>query len=308
MPVQITSIKSHFPNKFETLNSITKNSSNRKKLISATGINKRYISSKNENVITLSVKSARKLLSKKIKNQIGFLFFVSQTSPYKFPSVSCILQHELNLPKNIFTTDINMGCSGYIHALKLANSFILSNNKKYGLIICSDTYTKYISKNNKSCRPIFSDASTATLLKITKKNSLKSFDFGVDGRGYKDLILSENSNNMYMNGAKIAIFTLKEIPVFIEKFMKKNKIEKKNIKYFALHQASKFVCEKIRKKIDLDKRYFLNNFHKFGNTVGSSIPLLLQEAIERKMLKKNDTIIACGFGVGLSWGVVEIKW
>ena len=81
--------------------------------------------------------------------------------------------------------------------------------------------------------------------------------------GIKDLILSENSNNMYMNGAKIAIFTLKEIPVFIEKFMKKNKIEKKNIKYFALHQASKFVCEKIRKKIDLDERYFLNNFHKF---------------------------------------------
>ena len=63
MPVQITSIKSHFPDKIETLSSITKNSSNRKKLISATGINKRYISSKKtENVITLSVKSARKLL------------------------------------------------------------------------------------------------------------------------------------------------------------------------------------------------------------------------------------------------------
>ena len=139
-------------------------------MISATGINKRYISSKNENVITLSVKSARKLLNEKIKKQIGFLFFVSQTSPYKFPSVYCILQNELNLPKNIFATDINMGCSGYIYALKLANSFISTNNKKYGLIICSDTYTKYISKNNKSCRPIFSDASTATLLKITKKN------------------------------------------------------------------------------------------------------------------------------------------
>ena len=78
MPVQITSIKSHFPVKTETLNSITKNSLNRKKLISATGINKRYISSKNENVITLSVKSARKLLNEKIKKQIGFLFFVSQ--------------------------------------------------------------------------------------------------------------------------------------------------------------------------------------------------------------------------------------
>ena len=69
MPVQITSIKSHFPVKIETLSSITKNNLNRKKLISATGINKRYISSKTENVITLSIKSARKLLSKKLKNK-----------------------------------------------------------------------------------------------------------------------------------------------------------------------------------------------------------------------------------------------
>ena len=87
-----------------------------------------------------------------------------------------------------------------------------------------------------------------------------------------------------------------------------NLLNQNNIKYFALHQASKYVCEKIREKINLDKKYFLNNFHKFGNTVSSSIPLLLQEAMERKKLKKNDTIIACGFGVGLSWGVVEIKW
>ena len=199
-------------------------------------------------MITLSIKSARKLLSKKIKKQIGFLFFVSQTSPYKFPSVSCILQNELNLPKNIFATDINMGCSGYIYALKLMNSFISTNNKKYGLIICSDTYTKYISKNNKSCRPIFSDASTATLLKITKKNSLKSFEFGVDGRGYKDLILSENSNNMYMNGAKIAIFTLKEIPVFIEKFLKKNKIKKILNILLYIKQANLFV-KRLEKKL-----------------------------------------------------------
>jgi 3-oxoacyl-[acyl-carrier-protein] synthase-3 len=307
MSFRINSIKSYLPKKKETLESLSSRHFNKKKLLLATGINDRFISSENENVITLSIKSAKKILNTKIKKQLGFLFFVSQTSPYKFPSVSCILQHELNLPKDIFAVDINMGCSGYIYALKLANSFA-HEKKKYGLIICSDTYTKYIDKNNKSCRPIFSDASTTTLLESSKKSFFKSFDFGVDGGGQKDLILSNSSNNMFMNGAKLAIFTLNVIPDFINNFIKENKIQKKKIKFFLLHQASKFVCEKIRQKLNFDKKYFLNNYNKFGNTVSSSIPLLLQEAMNRKKIKKNDIIIACGFGVGLSWGAVEIKW
>lgn len=304
MGLKIVSIKSSFPSKYKNLNS-----EKYKKTIQATGINKRYLSSEKENVISLSIKSAKKVLNDKLKKRISFLLFVSQTSPYKFPSISCILQNELNLPKNIYAVDINMGCSGYIYALKLARSLEnLNNNGKFGLIICSDTYTKYIEKNNKSCEPIFSDASTATLLKISKKNQFQAFDFGVDGSGYKSLLLKENSKNMFMDGAKVAIFTIKEIPQFIKKFLLKNKLNNKNIKYIALHQASKYVCDKIKNKLKFKNYFFLKNYDKYGNTVSSSIPLLLKDCIDKKKLKKNNIIIACGFGVGLSWGIVKIKW
>lgn len=304
MGFQIVSIKSSLPKKVETFSLIRRN-----KTINVTGINKRYKSSLNEDVISLSFKSAQKVINKKIKKKIGFLLFVTQTSPFKFPSISCILQHKLGLPKNIFAVDINMGCSGYIYALKLAESLKnLDNKKKYGLIICSDTYTKYISKNNKSCRPIFSDASTTTLLKISKRNQIQDFDFGVDGSGFKNLYLKENSQNMFMDGPKVAIFTIKEIPKFIEKFLKKNKLKKTSVKYFVLHQASKYVCDVIKNKLGLSKKFFVNNYQNYGNTVSSTIPLLLEDCMKRKKIKKKDIIILCGFGVGLSWGIVKIKW
>ena len=111
-----------------------------------------------------------------------------------------------------------------------------------------------------------------------------------------------------MNGAKIAIFTLNKIPNFIKNFLDKNKINKHEIKLLALHQASKYVCEKIQKKLNLNNKIFYNNFQKYGNTVSASIPLLLENAFKEKKLKKNDIILACGFGVGLSWGIVKIKW
>ena len=303
MGLKIISITSSFPAKFEKFPKIFD------RTIKTTGIRKRFTSSNSEDIINLSVKSAKKILNKDLKKKISFLLFVTQTSPFKFPSASCIIQNKLGLPNDIFAVDINMGCSGYIYALKLANSLEkLNNKKKYGLIICSDTYTKYIQKGNNSCRPIFSDASTVTLLKISNQNQFKSFDFGVDGSGYKSLLLKEKSNNMFMDGAKVAIFTIKQIPVFLKNFMKNNNLKIKNINYFAIHQASKYVCDKIKEKLDIDENKFLKNYDKYGNTVSSTIPLLLKDCLDKKKFKKNDTIIACGFGVGLSWGVVQIKW
>ncbi len=304
MGFKIHSVTSHFPKKTENINFLK--FGDKKKIFNATGINKRFVSGPNEDVITLSIKSAKKIISKQIKKKIGFLLFVSQTSPYKFPSVSCILQEKLGLSKDIFATDINMGCSGYIHALKIANSLNKINNKEYGLIICSDTYTKYISTNNKSCKPIFSDASTSTLLKFTKREFLSAFSFGVNGKGYNSLILGNDDKEMFMDGSKIAIFSMNEIPIFIKNFVTNNKIKK--VKYFLLHQASRYVCEKIRLKMGATKDKFLTNYHKFGNTVSSTIPLLLKEAISKKKIKRGDILIACGFGVGLSWSIVKIKW
>jgi len=311
MGIEILSIKSSFPKKIETIKdlSIKNKFWDINKIYYSTGINKRFVSSDDENVISLSIKSAKKIITKKNKDKIGFVLFVTQTSPFKLPSVSCLIQHKLGLPNNIFATDINMGCSGFIYALKLAESLVnINKSKQLGLIICSDTYTKYISKNNRSCRPIFSDSSASILVGKSKNNNIGPFDFGVDGSGFSDLLLKDNSNNIFMNGPKIALFTLKKIPFIINSFIKKNKISKEKIKLMALHQASKYIYEQLKKRIDINQEKFIKNFDNIGNTVSSSIPLLLEKANKEKKIKKGDTIIACGFGVGLSWGIVKIKW
>jgi len=310
MGLEIISIKSSFPKKTESLENLSKfkNKTSLKKIFLSTGINKRYVSSKEEDVISLSIKSSKKLINSKNKKKIGFLLFVTQTSPYKLPSAACIIQDKLKLPQDIFAIDINMGCSGFIYALKLAESLLKKSRKNLGLIVCSDTYTKFISKNNTSCKPIFSDASTTTLLGFSKKKHFEAFGFGVDGNGYQDLYLKENSKEMFMNGAKIALFTLKEIPIFLINFFKKNRINKSKIKFLVMHQASKYIFEKLKNKLNLKNSIFLKNYQKVGNTISSSIPLLLKEIIDKKKIKKGDNLVACGFGVGLSWGAVKIKW
>jgi len=309
MGVKILGIEYFLPVKTETLLDLGVNNKKkrRNRVFEATGINKRHISDNKEDSIQLGLKSAIKILKKFDRSKIDFLIFVSQTSPYKLPSAACILQDKLSLRKNIMAFDINQGCSGFIYALDVAKNLMKGNkNYKHGLIVLSDTYTKFISKNNTSCKPIFSDASSSVLIKKTSKEFLGSSEFGTDGSGAMSLKLL--NNEIYMDGAKIAIFSLSRIPMFIKSFLKNNKINNKKLKLLALHQASKYVCDKIKYKLNLPNKKFYFNYSRIGNTVSSSIPIVLKDCDKKKTIKNNDTVVACGFGVGLSWGITQIKW
>jgi 3-oxoacyl-[acyl-carrier-protein] synthase-3 len=246
------------PNK-ENLDNLLRDNPNWdiKRIYSKTGVKNRYISKKNEDIISLSIKSANKVFKNFNKNKINFLIFVTQTSNYKFPSLACVLQNKLNLRTDIQAFDINMGCSGFIYALNLGEKIINSGQAKNGLIICSDVYTKYISKNNSSCRPLFSDASSAIILSKSNYDSIKKYTFGTDGGGALDLNLKENSNDIIMNGANVALFAIKRVPESIKEILKKTNNKINNIHKFIFHQASKYVLDNIYRILKI------NNAHVF---------------------------------------------
>ena len=129
-----------------------------------TGINNRFISSEKETVIEISIKAINKILKKFPKKNIDFLILVSQTSNYRIPTSACIIQNKLGLRKDIIAFDINLGCSGFIYALRMASSLIESKQVNNGLIVCADTYTKHISKTNTACRGKYRPFIISTLI------------------------------------------------------------------------------------------------------------------------------------------------
>ncbi len=308
--VKIKSIEYSLPKKVEYLADLKKDNPDWdvKKIYSATGIKKRYVSDEKEDIISLSIKSAKKIFKNFSRKKIDFLIVVTQTSEYKLPSASCILQNQLKLRNDIKAFDINMGCSGFIYGLNIASNLIKNNEGKNGLIICTDVYTKFIKKKNRSCRPIFSDASSSILISADKKNYIGPFQFGTDGKGAFDLSLKDGNENIYMNGSKVALFSIKRVPESINKLLYKIKKNKNTIDKFIFHQASKYVLDKIYKNMKLDKSKIFQNYKDYGNTVSASIPIALKLASKKKYLKNKDQVILTGFGVGLSWGSVFVKW
>lgn len=279
---------------------------NIEEVLKKTGIKNVYTSNEKEDVLNLSIKSCKKTLKNFDKSKIDCVIAVTQTAKQKLPSVSCMIQDQLNLRKNIIAFDIGLGCSGFVYGLSVINSLLSSNTVKTVLFVCGDTYSKFLDKKNRTCRTVFSDAASSCVVqKINSKKNVE-FSFLTDGSGATDLI--EINKNIVMKGSNIFHFTTKNIPHIFDNILRKNKLKKGNIDQFVFHQASKLVIDKLIEILKLDKNKVFRNYDKIGNTVSSSIPIVLENLEKNNILKKNQKVMLIGFGVGLSAAATIINW
>jgi len=227
---------------------------------------------------------------------IEFLCVCTQNGDYQLPQTSAILQSKLGILKNCAAFDISMGCSGYVYSLHIAKSFMESNGLKKGLLFTSDPYSNIIDTNDKSTDLIFGDGATVTLLTENSVFDVKNGAFETDGSRFDHLII-RNNELLVMNGRGIFEFVMKEVPPIVDKCLETNGFKKEDIDLFLFHQASKFVIDSLcrRMKLEPEKTPFV--IKDYGNTISSSIPMILRDYLE-DTTKKN--ILICGFGVGLS--------
>jgi 3-oxoacyl-[acyl-carrier-protein] synthase III len=278
---------------------------NYNKIIKITGIKNTFNVSNKEDIISLSVKAAKKIIK---NDKIDVLILITQTPKFNIPPNSYIIQKKLKLSNNCLVFDLNLGCSGYVYGLKIAQSLFVDKKINKILIITADNYSRYTKKLN--VKVLFSDAATATLLQRSDQNC--NFEFYSNGNDYMHLSQTYSNyeksitdNNLNMDGNKIFNFSLNDVPNLMKKFIKKNNIDNKKIDYILLHQASRVVNENLARKMKIDKGKFLNNYINYGNTVSSSIPILIAQNI--KKLRGKKTLI-CGFGVGLSAAVCNYEF
>jgi 3-oxoacyl-[acyl-carrier-protein] synthase-3 len=289
-----------------------------------TGIKTRHLASDNETALDLAVLAAQKLFNEKNIDPllIDGLIFVTQSPDYILPTTACILQNQLNLKTNLMGFDINLGCSGFVYGLATSISLIESGMAKNMLLICADTYTKYIRRDDRTCRPIFSDGASAILISQTSKSNAEigPFIFGTDGAGEKNLIVQNSAARkigdahslghsfLHMDGAKILMFTMSAIPKLVDQTLLEAGIELEEVDLFIFHQASKIVLENISRKLKISKSKLYSNIENIGNTVSSTIPIALKDAFDEGRIKNGDRVFIAGFGVGYSWGATIIRW
>lgn len=233
-------------------------------------------------------------------SDIGALFVVTQSSDYQLPSLACEIHRRLNLPPSTLAVDINQGCSGFVQALAISVALLPEHEKI--LVLCVDKYRSKLRAGDRSTESVFSDAASATLickggnLAVTRQSHL------TDGNGRR-FLSQKIGEHLTMAGADVFLWTRSKVARQIQSAISEESAVGRRPHTVVLHQASKLVVETIRDVLPADIGC-PSDVARYGNTVSSTIPILLANAPE--VLNRSGTTLLAGFGVGLSSSVIAV--
>lgn len=230
------------------------------------------------------------------KEEIEVIIVVTQNPDKNIPHTSALLHDKLDLPESCAAFDISLGCSGFVYGLSVILSFMESNNLTKGLLFTCDPYSKIIDQSDKNTALLFGDAASVSYITEKPKFKCGKFTFGTIGKEWNNLVCENNV--LSMNGRGIFNFAAKYIPVDFKNLCEKNNIEPEMIDKFIFHQGSKYIVDTLTRRLRIEESKVIYDIMEYGNTVSSSIPIILEKFLDDKSTK---SILISGFGVGLSW-------
>lgn len=304
----------------------------REMLVKTVGVHTRHVAEQGTSTSDLCIASAEKLIAELgwQKQEIELLIFISQSRDYIIPSTSGIIQHKLGLPTSCIAYDIGLGCSGWVYGVSAMASMMQAGGLKKGLLLVGDISTLTASYRDKSTYPLFGDAATATAFAYDEAAAPMHFNLQSDGSGFDAIIIPDggmrnfvskksfdykkqgdgiyrNRFQIALNGIEVFNFALREVVPNIKTLLQHLEKNTADFDYFVFHQANLLMNETLRKMLKLDKEKVPYSIQEFGNTSSASIPLTMVSRLSGQLRGQKTKLLACGFGVGLSWGSVAME-
>lgn len=253
-----------------------------------------------EETSDLCAAAVRNLLAKNPElklNAIEALVVVTQNGDAEgLPHTSAIAQHKIGLPSHVACFDVSLGCSGFVYGLYVLKGFMEAAGLKNGILVTADPYSKIMDRTDRPTTLLFGDAATATWIGSDPVWTLGPSSFGTDGSGAEYLVVKDG--HFHMNGRQVLGFANSNVIPQMEEVLSKAGMTLDEVEAIFLHQGSGAIVELLTKKLGENGHKAVRDLCGAGNTVSSTIPLLLERyAFESKF----DSLVMSGFGVGLSW-------
>ncbi|HSU79082.1 MAG TPA: beta-ketoacyl-ACP synthase III [Candidatus Angelobacter sp.] len=273
-----------------------------------TGIQERRIADEHTNTSDMAYEAAKEALEKAelTAADIDLILVATVTPDYGFPSVASLIQDKLKAT-NAAAMDLSAACAGFIYGVVTAKQFIENKVYKNVLVVGVEKLSKITNWEDRNTAVLFGDAAGAAIIgTVSEGKGILSFELGSDGSKAKELF--QDGSHIYMNGREVFKFAVRQMGESAVNVVEKAGLTKEDIDYLIPHQANIRIMEASRQRLDLPDEKMIKTVHKYGNTSSSSIPLALCDALEEGKIKENDLLVLVGFGGGLTWGALTLRW
>lgn len=293
-------------------------------ILERTGIKERHIAAPEQATSDQALIAARKALEDAgiEAEQLDCIIVATETPDTKFPSTACFLQDLLGA-KDAAAFDLSAGCSGFVYSLSVANSMITSGLYKHILIVGAETLSRIMNWKDRNTCVLFGDGAGAAVVgEVPEGYGILSVEMGADGSGGKFLqmpaggsrkpasheTVDNNEHYIFMDGSEVFKFAVKIMASASKKVMDKAGISSEEVDLIIPHQANTRIISASAKRLHVPEEKVFVNVDRYGNTSAASVPIALCEARQQGLVKKDDKIVFVGFGAGLTWAAVAMKW
>ena len=277
------------------------------------GVQSRRWANDGQSTVDLCIAAARALPGEEALDNIDLLIVALQTPTKVLPAAAFEIHGRLGLNTDCACMTISAGCTGFTDSLALAFDLLVVRNQSRALVLVGDTLSKVLDRNDRATAMIFGDAACATLVEHNRELNTDCYvaAAGTRSDGFKAISLDWPNKDfepkLYMKGMDVFNFTVDVASFAMEKMaslwsVKYDPIDK--FDNYLIHQANNMVTSKFREKMNIDAGKMPSNLELFGNTSGSTIPLLICSEHALGSFVANKRVLLLGFGVGLAWSAI----
>ncbi|MFS0671991.1 beta-ketoacyl-ACP synthase III [Ornithinibacillus sp. 179-J 7C1 HS] len=240
-------------------------------------------------------------------DELDLILVATVTPDTPFPSVSCMLQEKLGA-WNAAAMDVSAACAGFMYGMITAKQFIETKVYKNILVVGAEKLSKVTDWSDRNTCVLFGDGAGAAVMgEVSEGKGILSFELGANGSGGKHLY-QKDDGFITMNGREVFKFAVRQMPESSLSVLEKAGLQKEDVDYLIPHQANIRIMEAARERLDISEERMAKVITKYGNNSSASIPMALSESVRDGKIKENDCIVLVGFGAGLTWGAVALRW
>jgi 3-oxoacyl-[acyl-carrier-protein] synthase-3 len=274
-------------------------------IIQKTGIKQRYYCNQFESTEQMAIMVTKRLLlfNNIESDDIGLIIITSFSQVYMFPPLSVRVHASIKAPKDCQVIDINVNCVGLVTGTTIAVERMKADHRiKYALVIGTEVLSRYVDKTDRFTAPFFSDGASGVLLgRVDIDHGLLNSKFCTDSSVYDEVKL-ERGGYIYQNGKATWTQAITNLPYVLKELVHSSHLAMKDIDFFIFHQANKVLIDYIMDKHRIPREKTYTNVEEIGNTGAASIGIALDDAMNKKLIKKGDLVVLAGIGAGFNFG------
>jgi 3-oxoacyl-[acyl-carrier-protein] synthase-3 len=272
-----------------------------------TGIEERRIAPDEVDTSQMAYEAAVRALedAELTAQDIDLILVATVTPDYPFPSVACMIQDKLGAV-DAAALDIGAACAGFMYGMVTAKQFIDNGTYRHILVVGAEKLSKVVDWTDRSTAVLFGDGAGAVVVgPVSDGKGILSYELGADGSGGKYLYQDEF---IKMNGREVFKFAVRQMGQTAVNVVQKAGLKTEDIDFLVPHQANVRIMDAACERLGLPKERMSVTVKKYGNTSSASIPMALVEALKDGRIKDGDVIVLIGFGGGLTWGGIALRW